>query len=273
MIIDDSSDIPKDLITLLQCSRRVVVFTGAGVSAESGIPTFRDPLTGLWKNFSAEMLATPAAFRRDPAEVWGWYEWRRKLVMRAQPNTAHLAIAQLARLIPEVSVITQNVDDLHERAGSEAVVHLHGSFFSPRCFACSRPHPVLSPDPDGDGDGDGDVAGAGKRIEPPRCSRCNGRIRPGVVWFGERLDRALFSQAKKAARECDVLFSIGASVEVQPAAIIPIEAERRGAQIVQINPSATALDIRSRFNLRMPAGPALEKLLRAAWPDSLRNLS
>lgn len=261
MILTDSSDIPESLITLLQGARRVVVFTGAGVSAESGIPTFRDTLTGLWKNFDVELLATPAGYRRDPAEVWGWYEWRRKLVMRAQPNAAHHAIAKLARLVPEVMVVTQNVDDLHERAGSDAVIHLHGSFFSPRCFACARPHPTLPTE--------SEVPEGGGRIEPPRCVRCNGRIRPGVVWFGERLNVDVFSKARKAARECDVLLSIGASVEVHPAAAIPIEAARRGAQIVQINPSVTALDNRSRFNLRMQAGPAMEKLLRATWPGSL----
>jgi len=259
MIIDESSEIPQSLIAALKCARRVVVFTGAGVSAESGIPTYRDLLTGLWKNFDVEMLATPAGFRKDPAEVWGWYEWRRKLIMRAQPNAAHLAVAHLARLVPKVTVVTQNVDNLHERAGSESVIHLHGSYFSPRCFACARPHTASPLDPE--------VPDGGFPIEPPRCPRCNGRIRPGVVWFGERLDRFVFSQAKKPAKECDVLISIGASVEVQPAAMLPILAAKRKAKIVQINPSMTDLDGQSQFNLRMPAGLAMDKLLRATWPD------
>ncbi len=129
---------PASLISALRSARHVVVFTGAGVSAESGIPTFRDALTGLWERFDPGELATPEAFRRDPALVWGWYEWRRMRVLQSQPNPAHLAIADLARHVPQLTLITQNVDDLHERAGSEDVIHLHGSLHRPRCFACAR---------------------------------------------------------------------------------------------------------------------------------------
>ena len=119
-------------------ARRLVVFTGAGVSAESGIPTFRDKLTGFWATFDPAQLATPTAFRNDPALVWGWYEWRRAQVAQARPNKAHLAIAALAQHVPELVVVTQNVDDLHERAGSKDVIHLHGSLQAARCFACAR---------------------------------------------------------------------------------------------------------------------------------------
>ncbi|NLU12316.1 MAG: NAD-dependent deacylase, partial [Gammaproteobacteria bacterium] len=129
-------EIPSPLINALDNAKHVVVFTGAGVSAESGVSTFRDALTGLWARFDPMQLATADAFLADPALVWGWYEWRRQLLLKAQPNAAHQAIAQLAELVPKLTVITQNVDDLHERAGSREVLHLHGSIFKPRCFHC-----------------------------------------------------------------------------------------------------------------------------------------
>lgn len=128
-------------------ARHLVVFSGAGVSAESAIPTFRDALTGLWENFDPARLATPQAFREDPALVWGWYEWRRMKVLQARPNPAHLAIAELARRVPRLTLITQNVDDLHERAGSPSVLHLHGSLHYPKCFACNRPFSGELPEP------------------------------------------------------------------------------------------------------------------------------
>ena len=132
--------IPQTLIAALQLAKHVVVFTGSGVSAESGIATFRDALTGLWERFNVKDLATPEAFRRDEALVWGWYEWRRIKVLRAQPNPAHLAIAALAQYVPKLTVITQNVDDLHERAGSAGVLHLHGSLHRPHCSVCGQAH-------------------------------------------------------------------------------------------------------------------------------------
>ena len=130
--------IPQELITTLRGAKNVVVFTGAGVSAESGIPTFRDALTGLWERFDAQDLATPEAFRKDKELVWGWYEWRRMKVLRSHPNPAHLAIAALTNLVPKLTVVTQNVDDLHERAGNTDVIHLHGSLHSPRCATCGH---------------------------------------------------------------------------------------------------------------------------------------
>ena len=167
------TDIPPALIIALQRAKHVVVFTGAGVSAESGIATFRDALTGLWERFDVKYLATPEAFLRDEELVWGWYEWRRMKVLRAQPNPAHIAIAALARYVPKLTVITQNVDDLHERAGSFGVLHLHGSLHSPRCAACSQAHSLprgVPEEPEG-----------GRRVRPPRCMNCGGAVRPGVV--------------------------------------------------------------------------------------------
>ncbi len=211
---------------LLRAARHVLVFTGAGVSAESGIPTFRDALTGLWSRFDPATLATAEAFRNDPALVWGWYEWRRARVLAAAPNPAHLAIAELARRVPRLSLVTQNVDDLHERAGCNEVIHLHGSLHAPRCFACTRPYEEALPLPDGD---------EGGRIEPPRCLRCNGRIRPGVVWFGESLPERPWRDALAAARDCDLLLSIGTSGLVMPAAQIPGVARQQGAAVVHVN--------------------------------------
>lgn len=252
-----SPDIPGTLCSALRGARHLVIFTGAGVSAESGIPTFRDALTGLWEQFDAESLATPGAFRRDPALVWGWYEWRRQKVMRAQPNPAHLAIARLAALVPQLTVVTQNVDDLHERAGSTGVIHLHGSFFSPRCIGCASPYqfaPGRADEPDG-----------GRSLEPPRCVHCGERIRPGVVWFGEALPADEYLLALHAARVCDMMFSIGTSALVYPAADLPFEAARRGATIVQVNPTATALDEVAMFNLRGPAGVIMDRIVQTTY--------
>jgi len=254
------TEYPEFLLFALQQARHIVVFTGSGVSAESGIPTFRDTLTGLWENFDVEMLATRNAFRRDPAQVWGWYEWRRRLVMCAQPNLAHLAIARMAEYVPQVTVITQNVDDLHERAGSTDVIHLHGSFFTARCFACERPY--VCPEND-----DAPESDSGRPLEPPRCAHCNGRIRPGVVWFGERLSKSDYSRASKAVCTCDVLISIGTSGEIFPAAAFPFEAAKRKATVIQVNPSITSLDSVARFNLHGPAGVILDELVRVAWTD------
>ena len=250
--------IPQALIIALQPAKHVVVFTGAGVSAESGIPTFRDALTGLWERFDAEDLATPDAFRRDEELVWGWYEWRRMRVLQAQPNPAHLAIAALANHVPKLTVVTQNVDDLHERAGSADVLHLHGSLHSPRCFACGRAHILPSGIPD---EPDG-----GRRLRPPRCSHCGRSVRPGVVWFGEGLPVIELNHAFAAARECDVLFAIGTSGLVQPAAGIPSLAKRAGAKVVQVNPVGTQLDDACTWSLRGAAGVVMPKLLQAAFP-------
>lgn len=237
----------------LRDARHVVVFTGAGVSAESGIPTFRDALGGLWSRFDPAALATADAFRRDPALVWGWYEWRRGKVLAAVPNPAHLAIAELARRVPRLTVVTQNVDDLHERAGSHGVIHLHGSLHAPRCFACARPHGELgaaSAEPED-----------GRSIEPPRCRHCNGKVRPGVVWFGESLPAQPWREALAAAEDCDLLLSIGTSGLVQPAAEIPHIARRRGAVVVHVNLQPEPVDGEGQFSLVGKAAEVLPRLL------------
>ncbi|MCX4390488.1 NAD-dependent deacylase [Micromonospora peucetia] len=242
---------------LLAQAHSVVVLTGAGVSAESGVPTFRDALTGLWRSFDAQRLATPEAFRDDPALVWGWYEWRRATVRQARPNAGHLAVAAIEARVPSGVVVTQNVDDLHERAGSVAPIHLHGSLFAPRCSACAHPAPV--PDEVAEEPGDG------RRVVPPRCARCAGLVRPGVVWFGEALPAMALEAAVEAASTCDLLVTVGTSGLVYPAAEIPQVAARSGATVMQVNPEQTPLDAVADVNLRGPAAQVLPALVQAAW--------
>ncbi|MGB2571048.1 SIR2 family NAD-dependent protein deacylase [Micromonospora citrea] len=245
----------REAAELLAHARRVVVFTGAGISAESGVPTFRDALTGLWRRFDAQALATPEAFRDDPALVWGWYEWRRSRVSRAVPNAGHLAVAAIEARVPDSLVVTQNVDDLHERAGSVAPLHLHGSLFAPRCSVCARPAPYEVAQEPGDG----------RRVSPPRCARCAGPVRPGVVWFGEALPAAVLEAAIGAASGCDLLITVGTSGLVYPAAEIPQVAARLGARVIQVNPERTPLDAVADVNLRGPSAQLLPALVRAAW--------
>ena len=180
----------KKLLDALKTAKHIAVLTGAGVSAESGIPTFRDALTGLWAKYDAEQLASEKGFRADPALVWGWYEWRRHRVLQALPNAAHAAIAQLQHVVPKLSVITQNVDDLHERAGSQNVLHLHGSLHEARCIDCELSHKYDALN----------AVNEQQRIEPPRCSICGDLIRPGVVWFGEQMPVVAWHDAEIAVK-------------------------------------------------------------------------
>lgn len=241
----------------LRNCRHLLVFTGAGVSAESGIPTFRDALTGLWARFDPARLATPEAFAANPELVWGWYEWRRQRVLRAAPNPAHLAIAELAKLSPRLTLVTQNVDDLHERAGSTEVIHLHGSLHAPRCFVCAAPYAELS--------NELDEPEEGRRLAPPRCASCAGPVRPGVVWFGESLPEAALQQAFEAAGQCDLLLSIGTSGQVYPAAQVPQIALHSGAAVVHINPQPVVLSGPHEYCLAGAAGVVLPQLLQAAF--------
>lgn len=256
-----SATFPQALLDALGNARHLLVFTGAGVSAESGIPTFRDALTGLWERFDPAQLATPEAFAADPALVWGWYEWRRMKVLAAQPNPAHRAIAGLLSCVPRLTVVTQNVDDLHERAGSTDVIHLHGSLHQPRCVACGHAHEGLSTTP-----GEPEE---GRRLEPPRCVKCGERVRPGVVWFGEMLPEAALQAAFEAAQDCDCLLSIGTSGVVQPAALIPQLAAENGAVVAHVNPQPVSVRGPRQFSLEGPAGSILPALLGAAFGSVL----
>ncbi|MDI6103469.1 NAD-dependent deacylase [Actinoplanes sp. NEAU-A12] len=246
----------RDAAKVLAEARRVVVLTGAGISAESGVPTFRDSLTGLWERYDAQALATPQAFDDDPDLVWGWYEWRRCLIERVRPNPGHEAVAAIEARAPHTVVVTQNVDDLHERAGSAAPIHLHGSLFTPRCATCSRPAAVTACDEPEEG----------RRLAPPRCGQCAGPIRPGVVWFGEALSEEALETAVQEATECDVLLTVGTSGLVYPAAEIPRVAAMFGGTVIQVNPQPTPLDATAAINLHGSAATVLPALVKAAWP-------
>ena len=241
----------------LRSAERVAVLTGAGVSAESGIPTFRDKQTGLWEKFDAAELATPYAFRQDPALVWGWYEWRRATVLAAQPNPAHRALATIANFVPHFDLVTQNVDDLHERAGSEEVLHLHGALSRPYCEGCRQPyvHPPGMPH----------LPPGGARLEPPRCAVCGAKIRPGVVWFGESLPELTWRAACEAATQCDVFFVCGTSSRVQPAASLTGMAIEAGAATVQINPNATGYGKSVTVTIQGLAGIVLPRIVAETW--------
>ena len=244
--------IPQALRSALHDAKHIVVFTGAGVSAESGISTFRDALTGLWGRYDPMQLATPEAFIADPELVWGWYEWRRKLLLKSQPNPAHRAIVDLARQVPKLTVVTQNVDDLHERAGSDDVIHLHGSIFQPRCFDCAQPYALTA----------APQMSHEQRLAPPQCPACQGLIRPGVVWFGEALPQGAMQAAFAAAEHCDVLLSVGTSGVVQPAAQIPHIALHSGAWVVHVNPDPVASQHPKEVSLAGAAGQVLPLLVQ-----------
>ena len=247
----------QGLLAQLRGARHVVVFTGAGVSAESGIATFRDALSGLWSRFDPMQLATPEAFEDDPELVWGWYESRRMQVLGSSPNPGHMAIAELAKRLPQLTLVTQNVDDLHERAGSRDVLHLHGSLHQPRCSRCAAPFQVpLAPSVE---------PAEGRRLAPPRCQHCGGDVRPGVVWFGESLPVNALEAAFAAAADCDLLLSVGTSGVVYPAAQLPHIALQAGAGVVHVNPQPEALGGGREWLLAGPAGELLPALLTAAW--------
>ena len=240
----------------IQKALRPVFFTGAGMSAESGVPTFRDAQTGLWECFPAEQLATESAFRANPARVWGWYEWRRHLVQNTSPHAGHSAIASYAARYPDTTLITQNVDDLHERAGHQQTIHLHGSLFALRCIDCGHPA-TLAVNPAQSAEG---------YMDPPLCTVCHGMIRPGVVWFGEALPDIAWQQACRAIEQCDLFICIGTSGIVQPAASLPMMAAERQIATIQINPSVTPLDPYMQINLHLPAGETLFRLLSDTYP-------
>jgi NAD-dependent deacetylase len=235
---------------LLAAARKVVVLTGAGISRDSGLPTFREAQTGLWARYRPEELATPEAFARQPDVVWRWYAWRRELAARAEPNDGHRALAELQQRMAaagtQCTLVTQNVDGLHERAGSTDVVRLHGSIARIICSRCRTEEPSPA---------DG---------EPPACRGCGGHLRPDVVWFGEMLPEAALTRAADEAATCDVFLSVGTSGMVYPAAGLVQVAQRGGAEILVVNPDDDvvpgALCLRGSSSVLLPA------LVSAAWP-------
>lgn len=229
----------------LRSAKSLAVLTGAGISAESGIPTFRGA-AGLWRNFRPEELATPEAFARNPILVWEWYEWRRELIAAAEPNPGHLALVELERRIPRFTLITQNVDGLHDRAGSRKILKLHGDIWTDRCTVCGS-EVVRQP-------------GEKASTQPPRCE-CGGIRRPGVVWFGEPLPADVWRKAEEAVQNADVMLVIGTSAVVYPAAGLAPLAVSRGAKVVEVNLEKTPFSSMVDCSIQGKAGEILPKLL------------
>jgi NAD-dependent deacetylase len=238
---------PAELLFFLEKASRVVALTGAGVSQESGLRTFRDAQAGLWAQYRPEDLATPEAFARNPGLVWDWYAMRRERAASVQPNLGHFALAGFERRLPGFLLLTQNVDGLHQRAGSQRVIELHGNITRVRCASCGH-FPDAWPE-----------GGAGA----PRCARCGGLLRPDVVWFGESLPREALEQAVEASRACQAFLSIGTSGLVQPAASLAFAAKNRGAVVVEINAEATPLTEKCDFAFHGKSGEILPALLAA----------
>ncbi|MEI2779356.1 MAG: NAD-dependent deacylase [Tetrasphaera sp.] len=246
--------VPETLVEVAAEAARVVVLTGAGMSAESGLSTFRDPHTGLWERFRPEDLATEAAWRADPALVWGWYTWRFERVHTVSPNAGHVALADWEHLdLATVTIVTQNVDDLHERAGSSTIHHLHGSIGAFRCGECGFPFtdPLQLPEE------------PVERLSPPTCAACFGLVRPGVVFFGEPLPVDPWEAAVIACEEADLVLSVGTSGIVYPAAGLPALARSCGAVVAEINPRETGHSDVVHVNWRESAARALPALFEA----------
>ncbi len=233
------------LVAALRDARHVCVLTGAGVSAESGVPTFREAQQGLWAKYDPLQLATPEAFERDPELVWRWYRWRRELVSQAEPNGGHRALAELQDLVPRLTLVTQNVDGLHQRAGSRNVIEFHGNIFSNRCFADNR---LVDCDDD---------------APVPTCAECGSPARPGVVWFGEAIPEVALNASFAAAADCDVFLSVGTSALVYPAAGLGAIAQGAGAITIEVNPNPTQQSDGFMTALRGNAGVILPKLLES----------
>lgn len=244
---DDSTSLPSDLETALRSARRVTVLTGAGISADSGVPTFRDAQTGHWARFDPQQLASPEAFRQDPNTVWQWYVWRRQELARCAPNAGHRALAEWAESLERCTVATQNVDGLHQAAGSGEVLELHGSLARDCCMDCDHTS----------------IPGY-QRDAPPQCPACGGLMRPAVVWFGEALPMDALHGALAAVAESDLVLSVGTSSLVQPAASIPVEALERTIPVLEINPESTPLTPHATWSLRQRGAEALPDIVACA---------
>ncbi len=234
-----------DLVSALRDARHVCVLTGAGISAESGVPTFRDAQQGLWAKYDPHQLATPEAFEENPELLWRWYRWRRELVAEANPNPGHLALTQLAELVPRLTLVTQNVDGLHQRAGSHDVIEFHGNLFDDRCHA------------------EGCVVVHNQQAAVPVCPNCGANLRPGVVWFGETIPENVRNQSFAAAADCSVFLSVGTSSLVYPAAGLADIARENCAIVAEINPNPTLHAETYDFAIVGNAGVVLPKLVES----------
>lgn len=243
--------IPPKLVSLLRVASRIVVLTGAGVSQESGLRTFRDAQVGLWAQYRAEDLASPKAFEKDPKLVWDWYAMRREKVKAVEPNPGHYALADMERRAPNFMLITQNVDGLHQKAGNASVIELHGSLQRVKCSVCGKQAYGWDESPD----------------SVPHCLSCGGLLRPDVVWFGESLPRDALEVAVQATRSSDVFFSVGTSGLVQPAAALAFAAKNNNALVVEVNAELTPLTEKADFSLMGKSGEILPALVKAVWGD------
>ena len=243
MINTRPTPVSREVRQKIRSAKRVVVLTGAGISAESGVPTFRGK-DGLWRNYRAEELATPHAFRKDPELVWRWYDWRRRIISGARPNPGHEALVGMESFYSRFTLITQNVDGLHRKAGSRNVIEIHGNLWRVRCTREQKTFYLE------------DVP---LREIPPRCS-CGALVRPDVVWFGEPLDPGLMNKARKALVSCDLLLIIGTSGIVQPVAGFPMIARQAGAMLVEINTTRTPLSSLCDVTLNGKSGDILQDL-------------
>lgn len=276
------------LIRRLRESRHVAVFTGAGISAESGIPTFRQRMTGLWARTDPEEVATPLAFRTNPQRVWDWHVHLADAVRGARPNAGHEAVALLQRFVPRVTVITQNIDSLHHAAGSNEVLELHGSLFRLKAFVdpdelfAGERSPVICPVCDGYALSEEcdpyatreDLDAIELKAGPvPRCPGCGALLRPDIVWFGEPLDPDVLEDAWLAAEVCDALICVGSSLQVEPAASIPWRAHRRGAAVIEVNPEPTSLSSVADASLIGGAATILPELVDLVWGSKMPNSS
>ena len=242
-------DFSPTLLSFLRKADRVAALTGAGVSQESGLRTFRDAQTGLWAQYKPEDLASPEAFSRNPKLIWDWYAWRREAIKSARPNPGHYALAEMEKHVPHFTLITQNVDGLHRMAGSSRIHELHGNIQRVRCSVCGRYAETWGDDSE----------------QVPACEICGEMLRPDVVWFGEALPRSELEVAVEAARGCQVFFSCGTSGMVQPAAALPFAAHNKGAVVVEVNLEATPLTEKADFFLQGKSGEVLPELVKAVW--------
>jgi NAD-dependent deacetylase len=255
MIHPDPLQIPEDLKKILRSIEYITILTGAGVSAESGIPTFRDAQTGLWSRYDPHELASPQAFQKNPKLVWEWYQWRRDLILRSNPNPAHIAIAHIEKHIPKFTLITQNVDGLHEAAGSRNILELHGNIHRTKCF---NENIIIEEWKD-------------TAEIPPRCPNCGGYLRPDVVWFGEILSPDILGKANLAASKCEIFISVGTSGIVEPAASLPSIALRSGAIFIEVNTGETPLSRFADYVFRIAAGKILPEFSRLIINRNTKN--
>lgn len=235
----------EEILNRIKVAKQISVLSGAGISAESGIPTFRGT-GGLWRNFRAEELATPEAFRRDPVLVWEWYEMRRQICQKAEPNPGHIAIAELENRIPEFQLFTQNVDGLHRKAGSQKITELHGNIFTGRCTKCGhREENLDTPLPK----------------LPPECPICGSNMRPHILWFGETYDQKMLTESIDFLKRSDLILIIGTSGQVTVPVYLAQEAIRAGAFSIEINPEESTLTNSVDISLRGKSGEILHRLV------------